>query len=95
MADIVLDEVANSHHTILMSDTDSFHSALIRDLGGKAKLADALGLDRDVLTKWHVRGIPSKYWHRVIELGAACLPPLVFTASDLQKTKPEMARAAA
>lgn len=78
-----------------MSDTDTFHSGLIRDLGGKAKLAEALGLERDVLTKWHVRGIPSKYWHRVIELGAACEPPLVFTAADLDRTKPEtVARAA-
>lgn len=72
-----------------MSYPDNFHANLIRDLGGKAKLAEALGLERDVLTKWHVRGIPSKYWHRVIELGAGCEPPLVFTAADLDRTKSE------
>ncbi len=70
-----------------MSDADTFHSGLIKDLGGKARLADALGLDRAVLTKWHVRGIPSKYWHRVVDIGNACDPPLVFTASDLERTK--------
>ena len=73
---------------VCMSDAENFHSALIRGLGGKARLADALGLDRDVLTKWHVRGIPAKYWHRVLELGAAAEPPLVFTAADLERTKP-------
>lgn len=78
-----------------MSDPENFHSALIRDLGGKAKLADALGLDRDVLTKWHVRGIPSKYWHRVIELGSACDPVVIFTAADLERTKPDTVRAEA
>lgn len=69
-----------------MSDTDTFHSSLIRDLGGKAKLADALGLDRDVLTKWHVRGIPSKYWHRVIDLAKAA--EIDVTAEGLERTKP-------
>ena len=73
-----------------MSDTDNFHGDLIRGLGGKAKLAESLGLDRDVLTKWHVRGIPSKYWHRIIELGAALEPPLVVAAADLERTKPEL-----
>ena len=71
-----------------MRDTEDFHSSLIRGLGGKAKLADALGLDRIRLTKWHERGIPSRYWHKVVELGAACEPPLVFTAGDLERTKP-------
>lgn len=72
-----------------MSDTDHFHNDLIRELGGKAKLADALGLERDVLTKWHVRGIPSKYWHKVIELADSLDPPLVITAADLDRTKPD------
>jgi hypothetical protein len=76
-----------------MSDPDNFHSSLIRDLGGKAKLADALGLDRDVLTKWHVRGIPSKYWHRVIVLAAACETKRSVTAADLERTKPDTVRA--
>lgn len=72
-----------------MSDTLNFHNRLIHDLGGKAKLAAALDLTPAVLSKWHVRGIPSRYWHRVTELGAALDPPLVFTAADLDRTKPD------
>jgi hypothetical protein len=72
-----------------MSDAENFHAGLIHAFGGKAKLAEALGLERVLLTKWHVRGIPSRYWHRVIELGASIEPePLVITAADLERTKP-------
>jgi hypothetical protein len=72
-----------------MNQGDNFHSAVIRSLGGKTRLAEALGLGRDVLTKWHVRGIPSKYWHRVIELAASASPPIDLTADDLSRSKPE------
>lgn len=77
-----------------MSDVDEFHSSLIRALGGKAKLARALGLEDDVLTKWHVRGIPSRYWHEVIEIAASLDEPIAVTAADLARTKP-VTRAAA
>lgn len=78
-----------------MSDTDNFHSGLIRDLGGKAKLADALGLDRDVLTKWHVRGIPAKYWDLVIDVGRQLTPPVTVTTAQLRNTKPSTLEAEA
>lgn len=71
-----------------MSDTD-FHSAVIQALGGKAKLAVLLGIDRDVLSKWHVRGIPARYWHRVVDLAAQLDPPMTFTAADLADAKPD------
>lgn len=69
-----------------MSGLNDLHAALIRDLGGKAKLAELLGLDRDVLTKWHRRGIPSRYWHRVIGLARAAA--ITVTAEELDRTKP-------
>lgn len=69
-----------------MSDTD-LHAAVIQALGGKAKLAGLLGIDRDVLSKWHVRGIPARYWHRVVELTAQLDPPLIVTAADLDAAK--------
>lgn len=71
-----------------MNDVDPFHGDLIRALGGKAKLAEALALDRGVVTRWHERGIPSKYWHQIIKLGAAMPEPIVVSAEKLASTKP-------
>jgi hypothetical protein len=53
-----------------MDEQNHSHASVIIALGGKAKIADALGLGRNVVTKWHVRGIPAKYWHRVCEIAA-------------------------
>lgn len=70
-----------------------FHAALIRRLGGKARLAGLLGLGRDAVTKWHVRGIPSRYWHRVEDIAAAAGLSDV-TAERLEKTKPTVSEPA-
>jgi hypothetical protein len=71
-----------------------FHATTIRQLGGKTRLAAILGLDRDAVTKWHVRGIPSRYWHRVEDLAAeAGLSDI--TAEALERTKPTVAGSAA
>lgn len=75
-----------------MERSHDFHADLIRRLGGKAKLADELGLERDVLTKWHRRGIPSRYWHRVIELARGI--EVTVTAAELDSTKPVAERVA-
>lgn len=75
-----------------MERSNNLHASLIRSLGGKAKLAEHLGLERDVLTKWHRRGIPSRYWHRVIELAGSA--EIMVTAEDLDRTKPVAERAA-
>jgi hypothetical protein len=77
-----------------MSETSTYHDNVIRALGGKAKLSDALGLSRDVLTKWHRRGIPSKYWYRVVEIGATSNPPVAISVAELDRTKPAPAEAA-
>lgn len=92
MADILLYKVAISHHNGAMDDTTQHHAALIRTLGGKAKLAERLGLESNVLTKWHVRGIPSRYWHRVIELARGA--DVAITADELERTKPGTGRTA-
>ena len=76
-----------------MSKIDPFHGDLIRRIGGKTWLAGALGLDRGIVTRWHERGIPSKYWHRVVAIGASLNPPVIVTADDLERTKPETPRA--
>jgi hypothetical protein len=87
-----LDVVAKCHHYAAMDEPNDLHAALIRSLGGKAKLAERLGLERHVLTKWHVRGIPSRYWHRVIELAHEA--EIAVTAEQLDRTKPAVERAA-
>jgi hypothetical protein len=76
-----------------MSDEATFHSDLIVRLGGKARLAEAFGIDH--VEKWHRRGIPSRYWHKVIELGATLSPPVEITFDDLERTKPATSAEAA
>jgi hypothetical protein len=65
---------------------DTFHADLILKLGGKAKLAEALDLERRALSKWHNRGIPSRYWHRIISIAPGM--GIAVTAIDLELTKP-------
>ena len=47
------------------------HDLLIMQLGGKAAIARALGLPVMRLCKWHVRGIPFRYFQRICEMAAA------------------------
>jgi len=70
------------------------HNRVIQALGGKAKLARALGLEPHRLSKWHVRGIPFRYLPHVIEMAAALEPPLTVTVRDLEMTKPASREAA-
>ena len=70
-----------------MSDDPDLHNTLIRALGGKARLAAMLGVDRALLTKWHVRGIPARYWHRIIALAQQLDPPIEVTPDDLEQSK--------
>lgn len=84
--------LAKCHQYLAMVRSNDLHAVLIRDLGGKAKLAEQLGLDRDVLTKWHRRGIPSRYWHRVIELARGA--GIAVSAEELDSTKPIAERVA-
>jgi hypothetical protein len=62
----------------------NFHAAVIRKIGGRAFLAGALGLPSETVKSWAKRGIPARYWHRVVEL--AHDPSL--TIADLDRTKP-------
>ena len=76
-----------------MSDTISFHGDLIRSLGGKAVVARALGEQPALACKWHVRGIPSKFWGEVVALAAKA--GISVTLADLKRTKPATGGAAA
>lgn len=68
------------------------HNRIIAALGGKARLAEALALHPNVLTKWHERGIPARYWGEVVEICAALEPPFRVTIAELKRTKPGVAR---
>jgi hypothetical protein len=72
-----------------MHDRDQFHATLLRRLGGKARVAEALGLDRGSVTRWHERGIPAKYWHQIVRFGASLPEPVVVSADELAATKPD------
>lgn len=71
---------------------ERLHAQVLVDLGGKAAVARALGLDPKVVTKWHVRGIPAIYWHRVADLAANAGLPV--TVQSLAQSKPSTREAA-
>jgi hypothetical protein len=73
-----------------MLDMDNLHAEVIRQIGGRAYLAGVLCLQVETVKSWQKRGIPARYWHRVIELAALKLPNLTF--DDLDRTKPTAVR---
>lgn len=64
----------------------TYHVHLIKRLGGKTVLATALGLERSMMTKWHIRGIPAKYWPVVAALAKE--QGIEVCLLELAKTKP-------
>jgi hypothetical protein len=68
------------------------HNRVIAALGGKARMAEALSLNANVLTKWHERGIPARYWGEVCEICATLDPPFPVTVAELKASKPGVAR---
>jgi hypothetical protein len=72
----------------------NYHATVIRTLGGRAVVADALGLNRESVKSWSdpQRGIPARHWHRVVELAQGRIPGL--TVAALAQTKPSVAQAA-
>lgn len=64
----------------------SLHAEVIRAAGGRTYLAGALRLEVETVKSWPKRGIPSRYWHKVVELARRNLPEL--TIDDLDRTKP-------
>ena len=51
-------------------------------------MAEALALHPNVLTKWHERGIPARYWGEVVEICAALDPPFAVTVAELKRRNP-------
>lgn len=43
-------------------------SDIIDSLGGNAEVARVLGEDARTVWRWRSRGIPARYWHRVVEI---------------------------
>jgi hypothetical protein len=70
---------------------DKFHADVIRKVGGRSFLAAALGVPSETVKSWPKRGIPARYWHRVVELAQD--PAL--TIDDLDRTKPQQTKVAA
>jgi hypothetical protein len=62
----------------------SSHRDVILALGGPSQLARSLGIYKAAppTGHWSLRGIPSRYWHRVADLAADASIPV--TARDLE-----------
>jgi predicted RNA polymerase sigma factor len=43
---------------------------LISDLGGAATLAETIGSSRTAVSNWPRDGVPSKFWHVLVEIAA-------------------------
>jgi len=64
----------------------NLHAVVIRNLGGRASVARAFGLPTETVKSWPKRGIPARYWHRIVEMAVDCMPNL--TTHELERTKP-------
>ena len=59
------------------------HAAILARLGGHQTVAKQLGLRANTVCKWSHRGIPYKYWYRIMELAPG------LTVAQLEATKPK------
>lgn len=82
------------HIIRVMQQKPRSHKDLIDALGGPSGLARHLDIYKSVPTTvhWPTRGIPSKYWHKVVRLADA--KGIAITADDLE-TMPVQASAKA
>lgn len=69
-----------------LSGMVNLHATVIREIGGRTYLARVLELEPETVKSWTKRGIPARYWHRIVELAHEKLPELTIT--DLEQTKP-------
>jgi hypothetical protein len=63
------------------------HAGIIQAFGGIRPLAMAIGIDWKIAVHWERRGIPSKYWHRVVKAWGERIPRQL-TIEDLERWKP-------
>jgi len=68
---------------------ENYHATVLRALGGRATVADALGLNRESVKSWFHRGIPARHWHLIVDLAQGNIPGL--TVAALAHTKPSTA----
>jgi hypothetical protein len=59
---------------------------LAERLGTQVALAERLGVDDTQVCKWKLRGIPARYWPRVLALANGPLFPL--TLNDIESGSP-------
>lgn len=62
------------------------HSAIIDAFGGRRPLANEIDVDAKLTSHWFERGIPSKYWHKVVNAAAA--RGITITFEQLAASKP-------
>ncbi len=68
------------------------HAHLISKFGGSGPLAKSISVEPKLAIHWPKRGIPARYWHRVVEAAAALDPPVEVTAHVLERLPAEDAR---
>lgn len=61
------------------------HAHLICKFGGSGPLAKSIGVEPKLAIHWPKRGIPARYWHRVVEAAAAIQPPIDVSAHLLER----------
>lgn len=64
----------------------NLHATIIREIGGRTYLAGLLGLPVETVKSWPKRGIPARYWHRILKLAESKRPELTY--EELDRTKP-------
>lgn len=65
------------------------HAHLISKFGGSGPLAKSIGVEPKLAIHWPKRGIPARYWHRVVEAAATIEPPLEVSAHLLERLPAE------
>lgn len=62
------------------------HARILEALGGHKRVASLFGMHENTVSKWRVRGIPARHWHRIVALEPAITPEY------LDRTKPRGAQ---
>lgn len=60
------------------------HRAVIEQLGGNTVVAEALGLTGGAVCRWKIRGIPARYWPKLVRLARKLDPDATLTIDDLE-----------
>lgn len=65
------------------------HAHLISKFGGTGPMARSISVEPRLAIHWGTRGIPAKYWHRVVDAAAGLDPPIAVSAHLLERLPAE------